>query len=119
MDSTFGLYFPLVFQDGALVAPKILNILDASIRHIMVYSRRERYFMSEFGAGLEEYLGTPASADNLALLEANIKLHLIRWEPRIRFDDVVAKVNQDGVVNLTILGFIPSINQKIEFLYAV
>ncbi len=119
MQNQFGLYFPLVFDEGKLVDPKVLDSIDASIRHIMVYAPNGRFFNNQFGAGLERFLGLQASSYELSRLESHITLSVNMWEPRIQLQGVQVTADPDGVVRIVIDCFVPSINQKVEFNYAV
>ena len=48
----------------------------------------ERLLMPEFGCNLEHYLFEPNTLATLRLIQEEVKRTLMRWEPRIRLDDV-------------------------------
>jgi uncharacterized protein len=53
----------------------------------------ERLMRPDFGCGLDRYLFEPNSIATLRLIQEEVKQALVRWEPRIRLDDIVVATN--------------------------
>jgi phage baseplate assembly protein W len=53
----------------------------------------ERLMEPDFGCGLDRFLFEPNSLATLRLIQEEVKRALGRWEPRIRLDDVLVRVD--------------------------
>jgi len=53
----------------------------------------ERILEPAFGCGLDRYLFEPNSVGTLRLIQEEVKQSLMRWEPRIKLDDVRVATN--------------------------
>jgi uncharacterized protein len=94
-NSVFGrsLSFPLrVGADGRMVWSMGEDNIRESIAVILKTEPGERVVLSEFGAGLGDFLFEPNNGATHARIEEAIKSALVRWERRIDVEsvDVVA-----------------------------
>src|SRR4051794_9075317 len=64
----------------------------------------ERLMRPDFGCGLDRYLFEPNNTSTLRLIQEEVKRALVRWEPRIRLDDVRVATSPDDAraVDITI-----------------
>jgi uncharacterized protein len=66
----------------------------------------ERLMLPDFGCNLELYLFEPNTVSTLRLIQEEIKRAILRWEPRVRLDDVRVDsrvVETRALVDVTIL----------------
>lgn len=61
--------------------------IEQAIWLILATPRRSRVMEPEFGCGLHDYVFAPNNANTRAVITAEVRSALIRWEPRI---DVLA-----------------------------
>lgn len=61
--------------------------IDEAIWIILDTPRRSRIMEPEFGCGLHDYVFAPNNANTRAVIAAEVRSALIRWEPRV---DVLA-----------------------------
>lgn len=64
-----------------------MKSIEEAIWIILSTPRRSRIMMPEFGCGLHDYVFAPNNANTRAVIAAEVRGALIRWEPRI---DVLA-----------------------------
>jgi phage baseplate assembly protein W len=64
----------------------------------------ERLMRPQFGSGLDRYLFEPNNIATLRLIQEEVKTSLVRWEPRIKLDDIVVATNPNDqrAVDITI-----------------
>ena len=60
--------------------------------------------LPEFGCGLDRFLFEPSNISTLRLIQEEVKRALVRWEPRIRLDDVrvEADPSDERIVNIAV-----------------
>ena len=90
-----GLAFPLhVAPDGRLA----LTEGEANVRQSMCLILRtlpgERIMRQRFGCALDRYLFEPNTVTTLRLIQEEVKNAVLRWEPRVRLDDVQVATNE-------------------------
>jgi phage baseplate assembly protein W len=61
--------------------------IEEAIWIILETPRRSRIMEPEFGCGLHDYVFAPNSANTRAVIAAEVRAALVRWEPRV---DVLA-----------------------------
>lgn len=95
---------PRVGADGRMVWSSGEQNVRESIAIILRTKPGERVLLPSFGCGLDRYLFEPNNTATLRLIQEEIKRALTRWEPRIRLDDVMVRVNPGDprVVDVTI-----------------
>jgi len=79
----FGLYFPIVLDNGAPVNPGLSDSIDSSIRNILAFSYTKRSFRYTFGTILETLLGDPFTQALLVAMEHFLEEAIKKWELRI------------------------------------
>ncbi len=75
----------------ALTTPE--NELQQSIYIILSTAPGERVMRPEFGCRIQDYIFAPANSGTAAAVEAEVRLALTRWEPRIELLDVTVSLN--------------------------
>ena len=96
---------PRIGPDGRLAwSSGELNVRE-SICIILRTRPGERLHLPDFGCGLEQYLFEPNNVANLRLIQEAVKQSLVRWEPRIKLDDVRVALNpaDPQMVDITVL----------------
>jgi phage baseplate assembly protein W len=69
-----------------------LNVRE-SIGLILQTQPGERVMMPDFGCGLEQFLFEPNNIATLRLIQEEVKRAIVRWERRVRLDDVQVATN--------------------------
>jgi len=83
-----GWAFPVrVTASGGLAWSEGAQSIEEAIWIIVDTPRRSRIMEPEFGCGLHDYVFAPNNANTRAVIAAEVRSALIRWEPRI---DVLA-----------------------------
>jgi len=83
-----GWAFPVrVTASGGLAWSEGGQSIEEAIWIIVDTPRRSRIMEPEFGCGLHDYVFAPNNANTRAVIAAEVRSALIRWEPRI---DVLA-----------------------------
>lgn len=74
----------------------------------------ERVMRPDFGCGLDRYLFEPNTISTLRLIQEDVKRALVRWEPRIRLDDVRVESNPGDprAVDITIYYTLIAMQQR-------
>lgn len=84
---------PRVGANGQMVwSEGELNVRE-SIAVILQTQPGERLMMPDFGCGLERFLFEPNSIATLRLIQEEVKRAIVRWERRVRLDDVQVATN--------------------------
>jgi phage baseplate assembly protein W len=84
---------PRVGPDGRVAWSEGEPNVRESICIILRTRPGERVMRPDFGCGLDRYLFEPATIATLRLIQEEVKVALVRWEPRIRLDDIVVATN--------------------------
>jgi len=83
-----GWAFPVrVNARGGLDWSAGAQAIEEAIWIVLATPRRSRIMQPEFGCGLHDYVFAPNNANTRAVIAAEVRAALIRWEPRI---DVLA-----------------------------
>lgn len=91
-----GWAFPVrVNARGGLDWSAGVRSIDEAIWIVLATPRRSRIMQPEFGCGLHDYVFAPNTPNTRAIIAAEVRAALIRWEPRI---DVLA-VNAEPQVD--------------------
>jgi uncharacterized protein len=84
---------PRVGANGQMVwSGGELNVRE-SIAIILQTQPGERLLMPEFGCGLERFLFEPNNIATLRQIQEEVKRAIVRWERRVRLDDVQVSSN--------------------------
>ena len=66
-----------------------------SIRIILGTAKGERLMRPEFGCDIHKHLFSAATPSTLNLIESSVREALVRWEPRIDIESVVARTDDE------------------------
>jgi uncharacterized protein len=69
--------------------------LEQAMYLVLATSPGERPMRPEFGCRLQEFVFAPADATTAALIAAEVRASLARWEPRITVVDVLVTADAD------------------------
>jgi hypothetical protein len=69
--------------------------LEQAIYLILATTPGERPMRPEFGCRLQDFVFAPADAGTAALIAAEVRAALLRWEPRITVADVAVSTDAD------------------------
>jgi hypothetical protein len=98
-----GWAFPVrVSARGGLEWSSAGRSIEESIWIILSTPRRSRIMEPEFGCGLHDYVFAPNNANTRAVIAAEVRDALIRWEPRIDVLAVRAEPQIDAASTLLI-----------------
>jgi phage baseplate assembly protein W len=84
---------PRVGPNGRLIWSSGEENIRESICIILRTRPGERLHLPDFGCGLDEYLFEPNDVANLRQIQEAVKRSLVRWEPRIKLDDIRVALN--------------------------
>jgi phage baseplate assembly protein W len=76
--------------------------IQQAIYIILSTAPGERVMRPEFGCRIHEYIFAPSNAATAAAVEAEVRLALSRWEPRIDLVDVLVTPSQSAIGMLMI-----------------
>jgi uncharacterized protein len=99
-----GWAFPGAFTSAGTVALATgTPELDGAIQMIVGTAPGQRVMRPEFGCAIYDYIFDPLTPRTLGLVELAVRDALLRWEPRIDLESVVATVAaQEGVLEIEI-----------------
>ena len=102
-----GLGFPVVpgERDRALPLVAGADKVRQSIIAILDTEPGERVMRPDFGCGLRRYLMKPNSVATRAQIRHDVELALVRWEPRVKLDDVEVVAGQDPALALVAVSY--------------
>jgi phage baseplate assembly protein W len=83
---------PCATADGATQIAKYEQDIDQAIRIIIGTDWGERVMRPDFGAGLRSFVFGPLSQTTIHRIQTRVQESLIKWEPRIDVESVVATV---------------------------
>lgn len=86
---------PRIDSNGHLTWSEGPQNIRESIKIILLTEAGERLMLSDFGAGLKQFLYAPNTVETRRLLEDRITLTLEQWEPRILLQNVNAEQDPD------------------------
>lgn len=78
-----GLAFPIQLEDGKPVLSSLNDLIESSIRNILIWPFNSRYFEREFGCRLTELIEEPDISTVQHFLREFIITSLNNWENRI------------------------------------
>jgi phage baseplate assembly protein W len=91
-----GWAFPAKPVAGSLRYARYEDDVEQAIQIILLTSRGERVMLSEFGAGLRDFVFEPNSDATRARIEESVRKALVDWEPRIDLERVQVTESDDG-----------------------
>jgi phage baseplate assembly protein W len=98
-----GWQFPIDLDiTGAVAMASGASDLEQAMYLILSTSPGERPMRPEFGCRLAEFVFAPGNATTAALLAAEVRWALLRWEPRVVVEDVVVSTDPDDAATLWI-----------------
>jgi len=114
MENTYGLFFPIVLDEGAPVPPGLADAVDASLRHILSYIYGKRFFNPAFGTRLHYQVGKGSTDDALYMIKMDLNEAISRWEPRIEGLKISVK-GEGSSVNILIEGILRAVKEEYTF----
>jgi uncharacterized protein len=78
------------------------NEIEQAMYLVLATAPGERPMRPEFGCRLQEFVFASADAATAALVAAEVRASLSRWEPRITGDDVLVSTDSDEPATLWI-----------------
>jgi uncharacterized protein len=78
------------------------NEIEQAMYLVLATAPGERPMRPEFGCGLQDFVFASADAATAALVAAEVRASLARWEPRITVDDVLVSTDSDEPATLWI-----------------
>jgi uncharacterized protein len=98
-----GVAFPFgVDAQGQLAMNSLEDHVRQSILLIAQTGKGERVMRSDFGAGLQALVFSPASPATAALVQQRLKDSLIRYEPRIEVLSLTAEIDGESPETVTV-----------------
>jgi phage baseplate assembly protein W len=80
---------------GMIALVSGIGEIEQAMYLVLATAPGERPMRPEFGCGLHEFVFAPADAATAALVGAEVRASLVRWEPRIIVDDVLVSTDSD------------------------
>jgi phage baseplate assembly protein W len=80
---------------GAIAMVSGPDEIEQAMYLILATAPGERPMRPEFGCRLQEYVFAPADAGTAALIAAEVRASLLRWEPRVTVEDVLVTADAD------------------------
>ncbi len=117
-----GWAFPPTFknteQTGVVMVSKEEDIKQ-SLEILMNTSKGERIMLPDYGSDLHDFLFDSISNSNLHLLQDIIKTAILRYEPRIRVNDILIDHEQylDGIIKIEIDYTIETTNTRFNLVF--
>lgn len=91
-----GWAFPLgVDATGRIALARGERDIDQAIQLILRTYPGERPMRPEFGSRLRDFVFDGANGENAAAIASEVRVALLRWEPRVIVDDVVVTPDDD------------------------
>jgi len=98
-----GVAFPFgVDAQGQLAMNSLEDHVRQSILLIAQTGKGERVMRSDFGAGLQALIFSPASPATAALVQQRLKDSLTRYEPRIEVLSLAAEIDAESPETVTV-----------------
>jgi uncharacterized protein len=98
-----GLRFPLVPDArGRLGYAAGADNIEQSLKLVLLTALRERIMRNAFGSRVRELLFSPASQQNLRLLEDTIAEAIRDWEPRVEVEIVEAAAQPEDPAHVVV-----------------
>ena len=88
--------------------------IEAAMRFILLTAPGERVMRPEFGCRAWEYLYEPMNPNTLGLVETAVEDALLRWEPRVTVERVIASedVTREAVVAVEVTYTVKETNDR-------
>jgi uncharacterized protein len=112
-----GIIFPVVITSGKPVVESGNALVQSSIKLILGWPIKDRFFKSQYGARLEELLEEPNDDILKSLAEYFVYSALTSWEPRIIVKDVTTIKTDPEKLSLELTYVIVESNKKESFIY--
>jgi uncharacterized protein len=85
------------------------NSIKQSLLSILLTSKKEKPFNSDFGIGLYDYLFSNLDSDDIGTLASEIETQLKKYEPRVLFEEIEVE-QQDFTFDIKISYFVSTPN---------
>ena len=115
-----GIIFPLQIDDGGrLVINNTIELINTSIKNILNWPERIRFFNEAYGCRIWELLEEPDDSLSKSLAKQFIVDSLNRWERRIEVINSSIKIldSNESVINLSITYKIRSTKIEETFIF--
>ncbi|HEY1574368.1 MAG TPA: GPW/gp25 family protein [Pseudonocardiaceae bacterium] len=91
-----GWAFPLgVDATGRIALARGERDIDQAIQLILRTYPGERPMRAEFGSRLRDFVFDGANGENAAAIASEVRVALLRWEPRVIIDNVIVTPDDD------------------------
>ncbi|HLL64138.1 MAG TPA: GPW/gp25 family protein [Micromonosporaceae bacterium] len=80
---------------GAIALVSGAGELEQAMYLVLATAPGERPMRPEFGCRLQEFVFASADANTAALVAAEVRASLVRWEPRVSVEDVLVTTDGD------------------------
>lgn len=99
-----GWKFPITINKvtGKIVMSEYEEVIRESIWIILATAKGERVMQPDFGCGIHNFVFATMSMATMGLIESSVREALIRYEPRIDFNEVRVLPIQDTLGKLEI-----------------
>ncbi|MGE3960553.1 MAG: GPW/gp25 family protein [Dehalococcoidia bacterium] len=105
---------PRVDDRGRIALASGTDELEAAMRFILLTALGERVMRPEFGCRAWDYLYEPMNPNTLGLIETAVEDALLRWEPRVTVDRVVASedATREAIVSVDVQYTVKETNDR-------
>jgi phage baseplate assembly protein W len=110
---------PCVAADGSTQIAGYEQDVDQAIRIIIGTDWGERTMRPDFGAGLRSFLFGPLNQTTIQSIQTRVQESLIKWEPRIDVESVVASMSpsEPGKLIIAVTYRVRSTNTRNNLVY--
>jgi phage baseplate assembly protein W len=116
-----GWSFPPTFARGAVTVEMVSGPEDIHQSLLILLSTRigERVMVAEYGCALWSVVFENLSTTLLTRIQDMVERAIVKWEPRIRVDDVLTEIDpvEPGLVRIEVVYTIRATNTRSNFVY--
>lgn len=112
-----GIVFPVQLLNGAPVVVTGTDLIESSLKLILGWPYRDRFFLARFGSRIEELLEEPSGALLENMIEYFIFDSIRTWEPRIRLRNTSIVYNGKDKVEVLIEYTVVQSETRESFVY--
>lgn len=113
-----GIKFPVELSStGKPITTTGSELIESSLRIILGWPYRDRFFLARFGAKLEELLEEPNGEVLESLVEFFIFESIRAWEPRVKFENTLILSRSPDKLEVVIQYYIVESSTRESFVY--
>lgn len=114
MNNEYGLFFPIIIDNGTPAEPGLEDSIESSIRIILAYDIGHRFFLGSFGSILDSLIGAPNTHKAHGIISLFVVKAITRWERRLY--DIDSEVSPDGeFVLIDMSGIISDVKKTFNY----